>query len=173
MMSLRRPRSLAWRAAAALVLAGLAAAPRADDERSNAFDDPFRQVTRALAPCPVPEGPLYTAAEARAQIHGRAERGTTCHYWGRCRLPNAYLYDKELIPRVATFIERDDRFQNTSIWILGQRRWVYLKGCVASQAQSDQLEAEVRLIDDVEAVINELMVGVSGKPRYDVARSAK
>ena len=165
--------SLVWRTAAALVLAGLASAPRADDERTNVFDDPFLQATRALPHCPVPEGPLYTAAEAKAQIHGRAERGTTCHYWGRCRLPNAYLYDKEIIPRVATFIERDDRFQNTSIWILGQRRWVYLKGCVVNQAQSDQLEAEVRLIDDVEAVINELMVGVSGKPSYDVARSAK
>jgi BON domain len=165
--------SLPWRAAAALVLAGLASAPRADDERSNTFDDPFLQATRALPRCPVPEGPLYTAAQAKAQIHGRAERGTTCHYWGRCRLPNAYLYDKEIIPRVATFIQRDDRFQNTSIWILGQRRWVYLKGCVANQAQSDQLEAEVRLIDDVEAVINELMVGVSGTPRYDLDRAAK
>ena len=89
----------------------------------------------------MPQGPLYTAAEAKAQAHGRAERGTTCHYWGRCRLPNAYLYDKEIIPRVATFIQRDDRFRDTSVWVLGQRRWVYLKGCVATQAQSDQLEA--------------------------------
>jgi len=172
-MSPSRRGPAAWRGALALVLTCLASAPRAEDDRSNAFDDPFVQVTRALAPCPVPEGPLYTAAQVRVQSHLRAERGTTCHYWGRCRLPNAYLYDKEIIPRVATFIQRDGRFQNTSIWILGQRRWVYLKGCVANQAQSDQLEAEVRLIDDVEAVINELMVGVSGTPRYDLDRAAK
>ena len=54
--------------------------------------------------------------------------------------------------------------------ILGQRRWVYLKGCVRNEKQSRELEAEVRLIDDVEAVINELMVGTSGKPRYPVQR---
>ena len=168
-----RPRSPAWRSAAALALVSLAPAIQAEDARTNAFDDPFLQVTRALATCPVPEGPLYTAEEAKAQSHGRTERGTTCHLWGRCRLPNAYLYDKEIIPRVATFIRRDDRFQDTSVWILGQRRWVYLKGCVASQAQSDALEREVRLIDDVEAVINELMVGTTGTPRYDVEHDAK
>jgi hypothetical protein len=168
-----RRRSLAWRGALALALIGLASAPHAQDERSNAFDDPFLRVTRALALCPVPEGPLYTVAEARAQAHGRVERGTSCYQSGRCRLPNAYLYDKEIIPRVATFIQRDDRFQDTSLWILGQRRWVYLKGCVSTQAQSDQLEAEVRLIDDVEAVINELMVGVDGTTRYDVDHNAK
>jgi hypothetical protein len=170
---MHRRRSLARRGAAAFALVWLGPALHAQDERTNVFDDPFLRVTRALAPCPVPEGPLYTAAEAKAQIHSRVERGTTCHYWGRCRLPNAYLYDKEIIPRVATFIQRDERFQDTSIWILGQRRWVYLKGCVSSQSQSDQLEAEVRLIDDVEAVINELMVGVAGTPRYDVVRAAK
>jgi hypothetical protein len=178
-MSSERPallatrRSLPWRIAAALAFMSFMPSLHAQEERSNAFDDPFLRVTRALPQCPVPEGPLYTAAEAKAQVHGRAERGTTCHYWGRCRLPNAYLYDKEIVPRVATFIQRDDRFQGTSVWILGQRRWVYLKGCVATQAQSDQLEAEVRLIDDVEAVINELMVGVSGTPRYDVEGNAK
>ena len=107
------------------------------------------------------------------ETHWRAERGTSCYRSGRCRLPNAYLYDKEIIPRVATFIQRDDRFQTTSVWILGQRRRVYLKGCVSSEAQRDQLEAEVRLIDDVEAVVNELMVGVTGTPRYDVERDAK
>ena len=158
---------------AALALVCLSPLLQAQDQRTNAFDDPFLQATRALPQCPVPEGPLYTAAEAKAQIHGRAERGTTCHYWGRCRLPNAYLYDKDIIPRVATFIQRDDRFQGTSVWLLGQRRWVYLKGCVATEAQSDQLEREVRLIDDVEAVINELMVGTSGTPRYDLDRATK
>ena len=163
----------AVRTAVAIGLGCLVPALHAADERTNAFDDPFLSVTRALAHCPVPEGPLYTAAQARAQSHGRADRGTTCHYWGRCRLPNAYLYDKEIIPRVATFIQRDDRFRDTSVWILGQRRWVYLQGCVATQEQSDQLEKEVRLIDDVEAVINELIVGTTGTPRYDVDRDAK
>lgn len=163
----------AVRLAVAIALGGLVPALHAAEERTNAFGDPFLSVTRALPHCPVPEGPLYTAAEARAQAHGRADRGTTCHYWGRCRLPNAYLYDQEIIPRVATFIRRDDRFRDTSVWILGQRRWVYLKGCVAAQVESDQLEKEVRLIDDVEAVINELMVGTTGTPPYDLERDTK
>lgn len=154
----------------ALSLVACATAPNADEPRTNVFDDPFVRVTDRLARCPVPEGPLFTEAEARAQSHLRVEKGTTCYQWGRCRLPNAYLYDKEIIPRVATFIRRDERFAESSIWILGQRRWVYLKGCVANEEQSRELEREVRLIDDVEAVINELMVGAAGKPPYAVER---
>jgi hypothetical protein len=173
-MAQRRPPTTAARAAAAIVAAFALALPGraadSDEPRTNAFDDPFVQATHAIAACPVAEGPLVTAAEARAQSHGRAERGTTCHYWGRCRLPNAYLYDKEIVPRVVRFITLDDRFANSTIWVLGQRRWVYLKGCVASAEQASALEREVRLIDDVEAVIDELMVGSSGNPPYAVAR---
>ena len=177
----RRVRSRSARRGAALAVAiGFAfALPTAlasdDDElRTNAFDDPFVQATQAIAACPVAEGPLVTAAEARAQSHGRAERGTTCSYWGRCRLPNAYLYDKEIVPRVVRFITLDERFAtSTTIWVLGQRRWVYLKGCVASAEQASALEREVRRIDDVEAVINELMVGTAGKPPYVLARPAR
>jgi hypothetical protein len=33
----------------------------AAEQRTNAFNDPFVQVTSAIAGCPVPEGPLYTA----------------------------------------------------------------------------------------------------------------
>ena len=159
---------------AALLALAPTASPAADAEpRTNAFGDPFVQATHAIAACPPAEPPLLTADEARAQSHGRAERGTTCHYYGRCRLPNAYLYDREIVPRVVRFIQLDDRFANTSIWILGQRRWVYLKGCVASAAQARALADEVRLIDDVEAVIDELMVGSDGKPPYAVARPAR
>ena len=173
-MALARSMARHARVAAATIVAALAVslpgrAADGDALRTNAFDDPFVQATHALAACPVAEGPLVTAAEARAQAHGRAERGTTCYYWGRCRLPNAYLYDKEIVPRVVRFIGLDDRFANSTIWVLGQRRWVYLKGCVATAEQSSELEREVRLIDDVDAVINELMVGTSGKPRYAVA----
>ena len=67
------------------------------------------------------------------------------------------------------FIDLDPRFADSTIWVLGQRRWVYLKGCVATGEQSRQLEAEVRLIDDVEAVVNQLMVGVDGTPPSRVA----
>jgi len=155
---------------ATLALALPARAADGDEPRTNVFNDPFVQATHAIAACPVAEGPLVTAAEARAQSHIRVEKGTTCYYWGRCRLPNGYLYDKEIVPRVVRFITLDDRFANSTIWVLGQRRWVYLKGCVASEEQANELEREVRLIDDVEAVINELMVGTAGKPPYAVER---
>lgn len=144
----------------------------AQDERRNYFDDPFLQATSGLPGCPIPEGPLITLQEMRAQAHGRVDRGTTCYRSGRCRLPNAYLYDKELLPRVRTHLAVDERFANSSVWILGQRRWVYLKGCAASQEQADAIERAVREVDDVEAVIPELMIGTTGRPRYAVAVEA-
>jgi osmotically-inducible protein OsmY len=109
----------------------------------------------------------------QAQAHGRVDRGTTCFRSGRCRLPNSYLYDKEIVPRVRQFIAQDDRFADTSIWIVGQRRWIYLQGCVASEPQREALERAVRGIDDVEAVIDELMVGRDGTPRYRVAEPSR
>jgi len=140
--------------AIAAVMGGTASA----DQRKNWFDDPFVQVTGGIADCPAPEGPMLTEAEMRAEAHARAERGTSCFLSGRCRLPNAYLYDKEIIPRVRKAILADGRFANTSVWAEGQRRWVWLKGCVERADQADALERLVRGLDDVEAVINELVV---------------
>ena len=146
--------------------AGLTAHP-ADDtrgERRNWFDDPFIQVTDALPGCPVPDAPLLTEEQMRREAHYRAERGTSCYQAGRCRLPNAHLYDKEIAPRVLRAITVDGRFTDTSVWIEGQRRWVWLKGCVARAEQKQALEQLVRAIDDVEAVINQLQVGTASSP---------
>jgi hypothetical protein len=140
------------------------------DERRNFFDDPFVQVTGALKACPVPAGPLYNDAEVKAEAHARAQRGVSCYMAGRCRLSNAYLYDREIIPRVVKAIHADGRFERTSIWVFGQRRWVWLQGCVNSAADATALEQLIRNIDDVEAVINELSIGVSVRPRYETAR---
>jgi hypothetical protein len=132
--------------------------PAIAEERANFFNDPFIQITGAIKECPVPEGPMITCAEMQAQTHGRAERGTSCFQSGRCRLPNSYLYDKEIIPRVKKAIEADGRFMDTSVWAEGQRRWVWLKGCVHRAADAQALEQLVRQIEDVENVINELVV---------------
>ena len=148
------------------IFAGLSVA----EERRNFFNDPFVQVTRAVPACPVPAGPQYSDDEVKAEAHARAQRGTSCHLAGRCRLPNAYLYDREIIPRVEKAIRADGRFERTSIWVYGQRRWVWLQGCVNSTEESAALEQLIRNLDDVEAVINELSVGVSAKPRYEVVR---
>lgn len=93
-----------------------------------------------------------------AQAHSRIERGTSCFQSGRCRLPNSYLYDQEIVPRVKKAILADGRFADTSIWVEGQRRWVWLKGCVQRPQQARELEELVHSLDDVEAVIDQLSV---------------
>lgn len=130
----------------------------AEEPQQNYFNDPFLQVTAGITSCPPQPGPSISLEQMRAETHWRAERGTSCYRAGRCRLPNAYLYDREIIPRVAQAVLVDGRFADTSLWIEGQRRWVWLKGCVRSSQDALALEQLVRNIDDVEAVINELVV---------------
>ena len=136
--------------------AGVTTAPA--EERGNLFGDPFVQVTSGMADCSPPQGPMVTPSEMRAEAHPRTERGTRCFESGRCRLPNSYLYDKEIIPRVQKAILADGRFAATSVWAEGQRRWVTLKGCVRTRAEADALLRLVRGIDDVEKVVDALVV---------------
>ncbi|MGA0609145.1 BON domain-containing protein [Caldimonas sp. KR1-144] len=153
---------------AGLLLAGPAV--QAEPSRVNPFDDPFIAVTDGLPGCPEPQAPTYTDEEFRAEAHDRSQRGVSCWMAGRCRLHNAYLYDREIVPRVKRAIESTRRFDATRIWALGQRRVVWLKGCVATAEQAAEIERIVRDIDDVEGVRNELMVGTAGAPPYRTAR---
>jgi len=137
--------------------------------RSNVFNDPFLQASAGLPSCPFPEAPGVTAQEARDLAHERSQRGVSCWLAGRCRLPNAYLYDAEIVPRVEQALRVDGRFADTSIWVTGQRRWVWLQGCVTTARQASEAEQLVRRIDDVEEVHNQLMVGTNGVPPYRVA----
>ena len=130
----------------------------AGQERRNAFDDPFVQVTAGRPGCPVPAGPGYTEEEVRKEAHVRAQHGTSCYASGRCRLHNSYLYDREIIPRVQRYLRQDGRFDDTSVWVLGQRRIVTLLGCVRSREQAQAMEDAVRLVDDVMGVVNQLTV---------------
>jgi hypothetical protein len=146
-------------------------APGADnDVLRNPFHDPVLQVTHGMPACPVPEEPLYTEEEYRNLAHERSQRGVSCWLAGRCRLPNGYLYDAEIIPRVAIAVNETTRFADTSVWALGQRRRVWLRGCVRTVEQSTAIEAIVRHLDDVEDVQNELMVGDTGIPKYVVRK---
>jgi hypothetical protein len=172
-MTSLRPRSAALLGAlqlAAILAHAQASTPAAAPaDRRNWFDDPFVQATHGLPGCPAPDPPLLTEAEMQHETHWRAERGTSCYRSGRCRLANAYLYDKEIAPRVVKAIEAAGTFADTSVWVEGQRRWVWLKGCVSTPEQAAELERMVRLIDDVEAVIPQLIVGTAmpaGKPVY-------
>ncbi|CAN7434517.1 MULTISPECIES: BON domain-containing protein [unclassified Acidovorax] len=153
---------------ASVALAQGAGAPA--PARTNAFNDPFVQVTSAMRACPVPEGPLYTEAEVRELAHVRSQHGGSCHRVGRCRLPNSYLYDAEIIPRVQHYLREDGRFGDTSVWVLGERRLVTLMGCVQSAEQALAMEKAVELVDDVMGVVNLLQVGTArGAARYPLA----
>jgi hypothetical protein len=139
----------------------------------NPFHDPFLQITNGLPGCPVPEEPVYTPDEFRQLEHERSQRGVSCWLAGRCRLPNGYLYDAEIIPRVKRAMDARSGYENTSVWALGQRRRVWLRGCVSSAAQGAEIEAIVRHLDDVEDVQNEMMVGTQGTPPYTVRAPAR
>ena len=158
------------RAAALLLAAVSAASTAAAQERRNPFGDPFLQVTSALPGCPAPRPPGFTEEEIRNEAHVRAQHGTSCYRVGRCRLPNSYLYDQEIIPRVQQYIRMDGRFDDSSVWVLGERRIVTLMGCVQTREQAQQLEQAVLLVDDVMGVVNFLMVGTKEKPKYQVLR---
>ena len=92
------------------------------------------------------------------------QHGGSCYRSGRCRLPNSYLYDADIIPRVALYLQMDGRFDDTSVWALGQRRLVTLMGCVHSKEQAAEMERAVLLVDDVMGVINLLSVGSGPMP---------
>ena len=123
-------------------------------------------VTSGLPGCPVPAEPAYSESDFRSLAHERSQRGVSCWLAGRCRLSNSYLYDREIIPRVNLAITASGRFSDTSIWVLGERRFVWLKGCVTSDAQARQLEQLVRSLDDVEGVQVQLMTGTGDTAPY-------
>lgn len=159
------------RGAALLAIACATAANATELLLVNPFGDPFVKVTTGQAQCPVPAPPTYTEQQVRDAAHERAQRGVSCWLDGRCRLHNSYLYDAEIIPRVQKAIASDGRFADTSIWLLGQRRHVWLKGCVHSSTQLEQLEQLIMRIDDVERVINELVVGAPVVPARAASQS--
>jgi hypothetical protein len=137
--------------------------------KKNWFDDPFFQIASGLRACPVPEGPLYTEAERRMQMHSRLERGTSCWLAGKCADSNAYRYDKPLAPKVEAALKAVPGVSRGSVWVMIQRRWVYLQGCVPSHELALRLEHAARAVPDVEAVVPDLMLGSRGKPSYPVA----
>ncbi len=154
----------------AMMLPGLlsAGAGTAAEPKRNWFDDPFVQVAAGLPACPVPEGPLYTEAERRQQMHSRLERGTSCWLAGRCADSNAYRYDKAIAPKVQAALARVPGVRRASVWITVQRRWVYLQGCVPSAGLARRLERAAKAVPDVELVVPVLMQGTRGRPPYPV-----
>jgi len=150
----------------AVVLAVVCCSASAAEERRNWFDDPFAQATHGLQHCPVPDGPLMTEQEMRTESHSRAERGTRCWLEKKCDSPSAYKYDKPINENAVTRVAGDPRFKDSTIWVATLRGFVFLKGCVRTRKQHDQLMGAVGALPRVDRVIDEMMVGTKGKPPY-------
>jgi hypothetical protein len=143
------------------------------EAEGNLFHEPFLQLSRKIAGCKPPRGPWWTAAEAQADIHWRANSGVSCFLAGKCRLMNSYQYDPGIAERVKTTFERDSRFEDSSVWAHVQRRFVTLMGCVKDESQKSALIAAMQAIDDVNQVVDQLSIGVAETPKYVVAPAAR
>ena len=154
------------RLAPLLLVAVCCAASAAGEERRNWFDDPFAQATQGIARCPVPDGPFLTEKDMRMESHSRSERGTRCWLEKKCDSPNAYKYDKPINENVATRLAGDPRFKDSTVWVRTLRGFVFLQGCVRSQKQREQMIGAVGALPRVERVVDELLIGTSGKPPY-------
>ena len=58
--------------------------------------------------------------------------------------------------------------RRASVWVTGQRGWVYLQGCVPTRDLALRLERAARVVKDVETVVPDLMIGTRGKAPYPV-----
>ncbi|TMH07868.1 MAG: BON domain-containing protein [Betaproteobacteria bacterium] len=140
-----------------LVLCAASLAAADEPLRANPFNDPFERATSATAACPVPRGPAYSESQMRAEAHSRIERGTTCWLSGLCSEPNAYRYDARVAQGVVAALRGDAELDRAaSIWVIVQRRIVYLQGCVASPQQARRAEAIAAAVPEVERVIPSL-----------------
>jgi len=155
-----------------IFLASLAcahAAAQDDALQLNPFHDPFVQATAGRA-CTAPRGPAYTETQRNQEAHYRVERGTSCWLAGTCSEPNAYRYDARIADAVVAALRADAAMADSRIWVIAERRFVYLQGCVANAAQAAAAEALAKAAPDVQLVIP--MLAVPGEaPRYPLAGS--
>jgi hypothetical protein len=149
---------------------GLACALAAAQDEAlqlNPFNDPFVQATHGRA-CPAPRGPAYTATQRNQEAHYRVERGTSCWLAGTCSEPNAYRYDARIADAVVAALRADASLADTAIWVIAERRFVYLQGCVGGASQAERAEAIASATPDVQIVIP-LLSAPAQAPRYPLA----
>jgi hypothetical protein len=147
---------------AVLGVIATAASVHATEPLANHYNDPFRQVSSAIAACPTPRGPLMTLAEANAEAHQRIERGTTCFQAGKCKTPNAYQYDPQIAKHAAIALERalqsSPELRRSSVWITVQRRFIFVQGCVSNARHVKRLENVLRALPDVQYVSADMAI---------------
>jgi hypothetical protein len=139
-----------------------------DTPRSNRGNDPFFQVSKAIPHCPTPLGPLETEQEWLNEAHYRIERGNSCWVEGRCRLSNAYRYDAEIAQGVQRRLDNINSAthwrEKSTLWLILQRRFIYVQGCVSSDFDKGKFLSELAKTADVENVIDNTTTNPSANP---------
>lgn len=164
----RRRRGPLLAAIAAAMLHGPA---RPAEELRNWFDDPFFQVSAAIADCPLPAGPFVTEAERRVQSHHRAERGTTCWLAGQCARPTDYAYDADIATAFRAAWAAHPPVAGTTLWVTVQGRIVFIEGCATQASAAAALEAFARSLPDVRQAIASLRTRPGQRPPYPLRSS--
>jgi hypothetical protein len=143
----------------AVLIALASHAALAEDKRVNRGNDPFFRISSAIPGCPEPLGPLETQQEWLDEAHYRIERGNSCWLEGRCRLPNGYLYDKEIAEAVGRRLSNISYAthwrDSTTLWLMLQRRFIYVQGCVSPDFDKQTFLFELGKTADVERVIDD------------------
>jgi hypothetical protein len=135
------------------------------ETRTNWFHDPFFQLSRDIAACPEPLGPLVTEEEALRDSHHRNERGLRCYLEHRCIHSSSYDYDKDIAARIQAAHGRIAP-RHSTIWILVQGRRVWAYGCVAGNYKRGAIEKALRRDPDIELAMEEVRVGTRGEVPY-------
>ncbi|WOI44619.1 BON domain-containing protein [Acidovorax sp. BLS4] len=174
---MRQSEKARWAASAMLALAFIAPA-RADQDLRNWGNDPFFQISHAVADCPQPLGPLLTRQEWQREEHYRAERGNSCYIQGTCRLSSGYRYDGEIseaVKRRLTHIAEQTQWDRKStLWLMLQRRIIYVQGCVAADFDREAFVKQLAETADVVTVIDQMAVlGPPDAIRYPLAPAAQ
>jgi hypothetical protein len=151
---------MAWTAGIATVALFIAATNIVHAESLHNFgNDPFMRVSSAVADCPEPAGPRVSEEEWKREAHHRIEEGNHCYAEGRCRLANAYQYDREIAEslqrRLDDLRRRLPAWQHSSLWIMVRGRWLTVQGCLARGFDRAKFMAAMREIPDVEKVVDQ------------------
>jgi len=136
-------------------------------ERQNWFNDPFFQISSAVADCPTPLGPFATEKERLANAHHRAERGTTCWLVGKCDRPTSYAYDQDIASAFKAKLQENNPFAgSTTLWVTVQGRVVYIEGCAEAQGVVRELEKYAMTLSYVEIAVAHVRTDPAGPPPY-------
>ena len=142
----------------------------------NYGNDPFLQISKTIANCPEPAGPRISEAEWKRDAHHRIEEGNHCYTEGRCRLANAYQYDKDigeaLQRRLDTLRRTMPAWQQSSLWIMVRGRWLTVQGCVAPGFDRKGFLGALGEVPDVERVIDQTTATPASGVPYSVYGAA-